>query len=101
MFGLLLKWFLSFFTADKIGVLIRMIVFDAGSTILKDILNPENQKKALEFVKALNKNEDMTGAEKAMIFNKMMLEWAASVGKKLAISSINCLRELAVISLKS
>jgi hypothetical protein len=100
MFKLLLKWLLSFFTADKVGVLVRLLLAKAGTVIGNELLNPENQKKAFEFVKELNKDEKMTGVEKAAEFNKKMLVWSISVGKKLSMSVINCLREMAVVSLK-
>jgi len=42
----------------------------------------------------------LTNKEKAAEFNKKMLEWALKLGKKLSENAINCLREMAVASLK-
>ena len=65
-----------------------------------EIMKPENQKKAYEFVKELNKRTDMTNVEKAKEFNRQMFEWAKKMGKKMTESVVNCLRELAVNALK-
>ena len=100
MFKLLLKWLLSFFTADKIGVLVRMLLAKAGTEIGKELLDLGAQKKALEFVKELNSRKDLSTKGKAAEFNKMMLSWAGEVGLKLSTSVINCLREMAVVALK-
>ena len=100
MFGLLFKWICSLFTADKIGVLVRLLLINTGSLVAKDILNPENQKKALEFVKELHNREDLTNKEKAAEFNKKMLDFAKKSGKVLGESVINCLREFAVNAFK-
>ena len=101
MVTLLLKWLCSFFTADKIGILVRMLLINTGSLIAKDILNPENQKKALEFVKELAKREDLSNKEKAAVFNEKMIDFAKKSGKVLADSVINCLREFAVNAFKA
>jgi len=91
----------TFFTTSKLGVLITIILSKAASTVVKDIMNKENQQKAYDFVKELNDNTEMTNAQKAKVFNKKMAEWAANEGKKMAESVINCLRELAVNALKA
>ena len=101
MFALLWKWLLSIFTADKIGILVRALLINAGSKILTEILNVQNQKKAYEFVKELHKRDDLTNAQKAKEFNKKMLEYAKKTGQILGESVINCLRELAVNAFKS
>ena len=94
------KWIASFFTADKIGCLFRKLLFISAKTVVSEILKPENQKKAYEFVKELNKRTDMTNMEKAKEFNRQMFEWAKKMGKKMTESVVNCLRELAVNTLK-
>ncbi len=101
MFKLLLKWLLSYFTADKVGILVRLLLSKAGTAIGKELFSIENQKKALEFVKELNENKDLSSKEKADLFNEKMVEWAVSIGKTIPLVIINCLREMAVVSLKS
>lgn len=101
MFSLLWKWLLSIFTADKIGILVRALLINAGSKLMVEILNVQNQKKAYEFVKELASRKDLTNAQKAKEFNKKMLEYAKKAGKVLSESVLNCLRELAVNAFKA
>lgn len=100
MFTLLWKWLVSLFTADKIGVLVRTILIKSGTTLAIELLDVDNQKKALEFVRELNKNTEMTNVQKAKQFNRQMLEWSAKLGKKMTLSVVNCLREMAVNAVK-
>ena len=100
MFKLLWKWMVSFFTADKIGILVRILLIKYSKSAVSELLNVETQKKAYEFVKQLHSITDISSYEKAQIFNLKMLDWAKSVGKNLSISIINCLRELAVTAIK-
>ena len=46
MFGFLWKCLVSLFTADKVGVLVRIILLGAGRAIAKDLLDVESQKAA-------------------------------------------------------
>ena len=101
MFTLLWHWLVSLFTADKIGILIRLLLLSAGKTVLKDLLNTEHQKKAYEFVKELNGRTDLTTQQKAKLFNEKFIAWAKASGKEIALSVVNCLREMAVNALKS
>lgn len=100
MFSLLWKYILSFFTADKIGVLVRTLLIKSTKIVATDILDPTNQAKAYEFVKELNQRTDINNLQKAVIFNKKMLEWSIKEGRKLGENTINCLREFAVAALK-
>ena len=101
MFTILLHWLASIFTAEKIGVLVRIILMRAGKTVLRDLLNVKNQLRAYEFVKELNKRDDLTNKEKAKLFNQKFAMWAATGGKKIKESVINCLREMAVAAVKA
>lgn len=101
MFSLLWSWLVSLFTADKIGILVRLLLLSAGKTVLKDLLNTEHQKKAYEFVKELRGRDDLTNQQKAKIFNEKFLAWAKAGGKAIALSVVNCLREMAVNAVKS
>lgn len=94
-------WFVGLFTKEKIGILF-ILLFKAGvSGVAQQIADLQLQKKALEFVKELAVRDDLTGTEKAELFNEKMLEYAKTIGKTLCESVINCLRELAVNALKA
>lgn len=101
MFTFLWKCIVSVFTADKIGILIRILLTRTGIKLISDILNPENQRKAYDFVKELKRRDDLTSLQKAGEFNKKMLEWSLKEGKNLGKSAINCLREMAVNAIKA
>ena len=73
----------------------------ASSVVIKDILDPENQKKAYEFVKELHNRTDISNKVKAKEFNKMMIRQLKKEGKEICESVINCLRELAVNAIKT
>ena len=101
MLAALWSWFVGLFTKEKIGILFIML-FKAGvSAVADQIADLQLQKKALEFVKELAVRDDLTGREKAELFNEKMLEYAKTLGKTLCESVINCLRELAVNALKA
>ena len=53
MLKLLWKYVISFFTADRIGVLIRSLFAQIGKQLAKQILDPSNQQKAYEFAKVV------------------------------------------------
>lgn len=94
-------WIKSLFTAKKVGVLLSIFAKKAVAPVIAEIADPENQKKAYEFVKDLQLRTDLTNKQKAALFNEQMLEWAKKVGKILVDSVVNCLRELAVNALKA
>lgn len=101
MLAALWAWFIGLFTKERIGILFIML-FKAGvSAVAQQIADLRLQKKALEFVKELAGRDDLTGREKAALFNEKMLEYAKTLGKTLCDSVINCLRELAVNALKA
>ena len=96
----------ALFTVDKVGVLLKILLTKAtakiSSMFIDQINNKENQRKAYEYVKELYARDDLSNSEKAKLFNQKMLEWAKNVAKKsLNDCVINCLRELAVIAVKS
>lgn len=101
MLAALWSWFVGLFTKEKIGILFIML-FKAGlSAVAQQIADLRLQKKALEFVKELAARDDLTGTEKADLFNEKMIDYAKNIGKTLCDSVINCLRELAVNALKA
>lgn len=101
MLAALWTWIVGLFTKEKIGILFIML-FKAGvSSVAQQIADLRLQKKALEFVKELAVRDDLTGREKAALFNEKMMEYAKTLGKTLCDSVINCLRELAVNAFKA
>lgn len=94
-------WIKGLFTAKKIGCILAIFAKHAAKVVVKEIMDPENQQKAYEFVKQLRLRTDLSNREKAEIFNLQMLDWAQRLGKKLSDSMVNCLRELAVSALKA
>ena len=100
MISAALSWIKSLFVAETVGILLKKLLKGAAKGLTKEIFSEENQRKAYEFVKELNANAEMSGAEKAKEFNRKMLEWAAKCGKVIAESAVNCLREMAVSVVK-
>lgn len=101
MLKLLWKYVVSFFTADRIGVLIRSLFAQIGKQLAKQILDPSNQQKAYEFAKAVAQDKTLTNEQKTKLFNDKMREYAKSAGKNITECAINCLRELAVTAVKN
>ncbi len=91
----------SLFPKSKLGILLSILFSKASSTVIKDIMDPDNQKKAYEFVKELHNRTDISNKEKAKEFNKMMIEQFKIEGKNVCDSVINCLRELAINAIKT
>ena len=101
MLKLLWKYVISFFTTDRIGVLIRSFFAQIGKQLAKQILDPDNQQKVYEFVKAVAQDKTLTNDQKTKLFNDKMYEYAKSVDKNITECAINCLRELAVTAVKN
>lgn len=94
-------WFIGLFAKEKIGILFLLLFQSGISSVASQIADLNLQRKALEFVRELAKRDDINNFEKAKIFNSKLAEYAASLGKTLCDSVINCLRELAVNALKA
>ena len=101
MFSVLWAWFVGLFTKEKIGVLFLLLFKSGMSAVATQIADHNLQRKALEYVRALAKREDLDNFQKAKEFNKKMAEYGLLLGKTLCDSVINCLRELAVNALKA
>lgn len=104
MKGLLKKiweWLKNIFTKDESkSALLKVLMEGIDDPSLDVIKDPELGKKAIQFVKELNKREDLTGKEKAEIFNAKLHEYAKAVGKVIGSVALNLLRELAVTAVK-
>lgn len=97
----LFKYLHRILNVKKIGCITSSLEKNGKTSVVKQIADLENQRKALEFAKKLHHRKDYTDYEKAQVFNLQMLDWAKTFNKTLTDCSINCLRELAVAALKA
>lgn len=72
-----------------------------SSLIISEIMDPLNQEKAVEFIKQAAAKKTYSNIEKAEMFNLKMLDWAEKSGSHLSDCMLNCLREMALASLKA
>jgi len=93
------NWLKSFFVSNKQDIL-AIILQNLNSDLLKELNDTDIKAKAFEFVKELHKRDDISGLEKARIFNEKLLEYGKKVGKIIAPHMLNLLRELAYMALK-
>lgn len=95
------EWLKSIFSKDESkSALLKVLMEGIDDPSLDVIKDPDLGKKAIQFVKELNKREDLTGKEKADIFNEKLFDYAKKVGKVVHAVAINLLRELAVTAVK-
>ena len=97
----LFKYLHQILNVKKIGCITLSLEKNGKTSVVKQIVDLENQRKALEFAKKLHHRKDYTDYEKAQVFNLQMLDWAKTFNKTLTDCSINCLRELAVAAIKA
>ena len=101
MISQLWSWFVGLFSVERVGILFVLLFKSGISAVAKDIADKDLQRKALTFVRELALRDDLSNAEKAKIFNEKMIAYAKTLGRVLAESVVNCLRELAVNALKA
>lgn len=105
MKNLLLKvweWLKTLFQKDDTKSTLLKILLDAYNSEDLDVIKDKDfGDKAILFVQELNNRDDLTGTEKAAIFNEKMLEYAKKIGKVIATCALNLLRELAVLAVKA
>lgn len=94
-------WICSILPKKALGVLTKIIFQAVGSVFVGAILNKSMQEAAYKFVKELNDRKDLTTLQKAEKFNHKFMMWCLERGKEVKESVINCLREWAVIAVKS
>lgn len=97
----LLAFLKRLFIRENLGIIFQKIFSDVKTKVINDISDPENQKKAIEFVKELSQRKDYTSKEKLEFFNLKMEVYAKDMKKELSNSAINCLREMALVAIKS
>ena len=99
MWSKIWNWIKNLFATNKDDIL-SIILRNLDSPELKELCDAKMKQKAFEFVKELHNRTDISGLEKAKIFNSKMAEYAKKVGKALAPAMLNLLRELAYMALK-
>lgn len=99
MWSSIWNWIKSFFKSNKQDIL-TIILSNLNSPELKELCDQDIKNKAFEFVKELWNNNELTGMQKAALFNEKLIAYAKKVGKAIAPAMINLLRELAYMALK-
>ena len=95
------NFFVSLFKRQDVQVeSLNIIVSNLSSPELKELCDADLMNKAWEFVKELHIRTDLTGKEKAEIFNKKLIEYGKKVGKVVAALSCNIIREVTYTALK-
>ena len=97
----LFKYLHQILNVKKIGCITLSLEKNGKTSVVKQIVDLENQRKALEFAKKLHHRKDYTDYEKAQVFNLQIPDWPKTFNKTLTDCSINCLRELAVAAIKA
>ena len=93
------NWIKSFFKSNKKDIL-AIILQNLDNPELKELCDTDIKNKAFQFVKELHNRKDLTGSQKAKIFNDKLLEYAKKVGKVIAPVMLNLLREIAYMALR-
>lgn len=91
------NWIKYIFSNGVIGTIWQAIFENTKSEVVKIVCDADNQAAALRFVTELALSSK-SSEEKKNEFNAKMTEWAKSVGKTLTTSTINCLRENALLA---
>ena len=97
----ILEWAAKTFIAALPVGFIRFMLLNEKDPIVAAVNDKLNYEKAIETVKRLETQNDMTTTEKIQTFALIMLVWAQDIGRKLDDRMINILRELAVMEVKS
>lgn len=95
------NFFVTLFKRQDVQVeSLNIIVSNLSSPELKELSDSDLMNKAWEFVKELHIRTDLTGKEKADIFNKKLIEYGKKVGKVVAVLACNIIREVTYTALK-
>ena len=90
------KWIKDLFSSGTAKSILSVFLKTTSGTALAILKDEKIGQKAIELVKELNKNKELSGKEKAEIFNKQMGEWLKLVGKAVGTALLNLIREMAV-----
>ena len=95
------KWIKDLFTSEKAKSILSVFLKTTTSTTMEILKDEQIGQKAIELVKELNKNKDLSGKEKAALFNKQMGEWLKLIGRAVGDALLNLIREMAVQAVKA
>ena len=94
-------FFVTLFKRQDVQVTSLNIICDnLGSPELKELRDADLMNKAWEFVKELHIRTDLTGKEKADLFNEKLIKYGKKVGKVVAVVACNIIREITYAALK-
>lgn len=94
-------FFVNLFKSKDMKVEIyNILANNCDSSELKELRDADIMNKAWEFVKELHVRTDLTGSEKAKIFNEKLCTWGKKVGKVVGTMALNIVREVAYAALK-
>ena len=94
-------FFVNLFKRQDLKVeIFNILLGGLDSDEIKELRDADIMNKAWEFVKELHIRTDLTGKEKATLFNEKMLKWGKKVGKVLGVAALNIIREVAYAALK-
>lgn len=89
------------FCKQTLSSIIKALLVNSATTTAKIVKDEDLVHRAVDFVRELNANKEMSTKDKAAEFNKKLLEYAAKMGKKITESNINLLREQIVDAFKA
>lgn len=101
----ILKRIFSFFanlfkSKDMKVEIFNILMTNCDSPELKELRDADLMNRAWELVKALHVRTDLTGSEKAAIFNRELAKWGGKIGKVIGTMALNIVREVAYAALK-
>ena len=95
------EFFVNLFKSkDMKSEIYTILLGNLNAPELKELQDADIMNKAWEFVKELHVRTDLTGSEKAKLFNEKLSYWGKKVGKVIGTMSLNIVREVAYAALK-
>ena len=98
MWTAIIAFFKSLF-AKKAATIWAILIKNTTSLVMKKLTDKDLQQKAYELVKQLHLNKELTGLQKAAIFNKSLIAYCVKNKTELKTYMVNTLREIALAAL--
>lgn len=89
------------FVGGTKSTLVTSLITNSKSALSVALADSNLGSKAIDLVKELNNNDQLTTAEKAETFNNTIGAIAKNIGSEVTKSNINLIRELAVEAVKT
>ena len=83
-----------FKSKDMKSEIYTILLGNLNAPELKELQDADIMNKAWEFVKELHVRTDLTGSEKAKLFNEKLGYWGKKVGKVIGTMALNIVRFL-------